>query len=290
MKKQIFISSTFEDLKDYRASIQETVRQIGANDISMEYFGARDERPKQECIRIINDESDIFVGVYAHRYGFIPDGENISILEAEYDAATISNLPRFIYLLDEDTPWRPGFIDTGQSAQKLKQFKKKVKANHICKFFNNKDKLASFVAADLGRHFSRKEIKRVEESTRDLAPQNLETEREWTTFRNGVYEKNRGIFMTHVIEPSKREGQLYDIFIYLIRHKSIDLSDVEYAEFFFGHMWHDKIYKIKNTGGLIGIIPSAYGEFLCTCRVTFTDGYQINIHRYIDFEAERVGR
>ena len=124
----------------------------------------------------------------------------------------------------------------------------------------------------------------------NLAVDNLGTEKEWTYFRNGIYENNRGIFLTHVIEPSRREGQIYDIFIYLMRHQSFDLTDIEYAEFFFGHMWNNKIYKVKNTGGYIGIIPSAYGEFLCTCRVTFTDGYQINIHRYIDFEAGKVGR
>ena len=208
-------------------------------------FWARDERPKQECIRIINDESDIFVGVYAHRYGFIPDGETISILEAEYDAATISNIPRFIYLLDEDVPWRKAFIDTGQPAKKLEQFIKKLKANHICKFFCNQDNLASYVAADLGRHFSMRGFRRVDKFGTNLAVDNLGTEKEWTYFRNGIYENNRGVFLTHVIEPSRREGQIYDIFIYLMRHQSFDLTDIEWiAEFFFGQM-REQIRFIK---------------------------------------------
>ena len=49
----------------------------------------------------------------------------------------------------------------------------------------------------------------------------------------------------------------------------------------------NKIYKVKNTGGYIGIIPSAYGEFLCTCkRVIYLYGYQ-NQHSSdnIDFES-----
>jgi hypothetical protein len=290
MNKRVFISSTFQDLKDYRTAIQEIIRQIGAKDISMEYFGARDERPKQECIRIVSEESDLFVGVYAYRYGFVPDGDAISISEAEYEAATIANIPRFIYLLDEDVPWLPKYIDTDQPAQKLEQFKKKLKANHICKFYSNKDNLASYVAADLGRHFSLLEIKRVDDPAINQSTQNLATAEEWEKFRNGIYDNNRGVFLTHVVEPSKRKNQQYDIFIYLMRHQSSDLLDIECAEFFFGHMWHNKIYKVENTGGFIGIIPSAYGEFLCTCRVTFTDGYQINIHRYIDFEAGKVNR
>ncbi|MBN2499357.1 MAG: DUF4062 domain-containing protein [Anaerolineales bacterium] len=290
MDKRVFISSTFEDLKEYRASVQDKVRQLGAIDISMENFGARGEGPKEECIRLIQEESDIFVGIYAHRYGSIPEGDSVSIIEAEYEAATLVNLPRFIYLIKDTTPWPPIHIDTEESAVKIKQFKKKLLANHTCGFFNNEDNLASNVAADLGRRFSMREIPRVDSLSTNISPDNLKTSTEWTAYRNGTYENNRGIFITHVIEPSKLPGQLYDIFIYLMRHKSSNLSDIDYAEFFMGHMWQNKIIKAKNNGGFIGILTAAYGEFLCTCRVTFTDGYQINMHRYIDFEARKTGQ
>ncbi len=92
-------SSTFTDLKDYREAVCNRIRKLGAIDVSMENFGSRDERPKDECLKLVR-ESDTFVGIYAHRYGFIPDGDSISLTEAEYDAATIANVPRFIYLVD----------------------------------------------------------------------------------------------------------------------------------------------------------------------------------------------
>jgi len=39
---------------------------------------------------------------------------------------------------------------------------------------------------------------------------------------------------------------------------------------------------------LIGVRTSAYGPFLCTCRVTFIDGHVAFHSRYIDFEMGKV--
>jgi len=283
MDNRVFVSSTTTDLIKYRECVRDVIRQLGANDISMENFGARDERPKDECLRLIREESDLFVGIYAHRYGSIPDKEEKSITESEYDAATISGLPRFIYLVDEKTPWIPEYIEKGNGAKKLGVFKKRLKADHICKFFTDENQLAAFVAADLGRYLSVKSLMNI-----DAFPDNnlleLNSADEWNLYRDGVYKNNRGIFLTHVITQSRKPKQRFDVFIYLIKHQG-DLSEVESAEFFFGRMWKNRIFKVINEKGFVGIATSAYGEYLCTCRVTFNDGYQINISRYIDFET-----
>ncbi len=111
---------------------------------------------------------------------------------------------------------------------------------------------------------------------------------DWDQERNKIYEKNRGLFLTHVIAPSGKPNQKYDIYIYLIKHKTTDLSDVEFAEFFFGHMWGSKVYKEYPKRGIIGISTSAYGPFLCTCRVHMKDKSAISLSRYIDFEMEKL--
>jgi hypothetical protein len=38
----------------------------------------------------------------------------------------------------------------------------------------------------------------------------------------------------------------------------------------------------------MGVRLSAYGPFLCTCLVTFEDGEQVSLYRYIDFEMGEV--
>jgi hypothetical protein len=110
----------------------------------------------------------------------------------------------------------------------------------------------------------------------------------WADRRNTIYQETRGVFLVHLIEPSVEKGQLYDIFVYLKRHKSEDFSDVMQAEFFFGHYWGNKVFREEPRNGLIGVSTSAYGPFLCTCRVTFKDGFAADLHRYIDFEMGRV--
>ncbi len=113
---------------------------------------------------------------------------------------------------------------------------------------------------------------------------------DWDDERKGIYKSNSGIFLTHILTPSKRPGQKYDIFIYLIRHKTTDFSDVQKTEFFLGHMWGSKVFTEEPKNGKIGVSTSAYGPFLCTCRVHLKKGEVINLHRYIDFEMERIWR
>lgn len=153
MSKNVFISSTFKDLEAFRKTVRDAVRQLGAVDISMEHFGARDDRPKDECLKLTK-KSDVFVGIYAHRYGFIPEGDSISILQAEYEAATSAGKPRLIYIIKEGEPWPPEMIDVGASVEKLLSFKKRLLARHIVQPFTQKDDLATSVVADLGRYFS----------------------------------------------------------------------------------------------------------------------------------------
>lgn len=297
MNKKVFISSTFADLSEYRESVRKGLRQLGLEDISMENFGARDERPKEECIKVIREEADFFVGIYAHRYGFIPDGNSISITQSEYMAAEQAGIPKLIYVIDDEYAWSPILIDDGELKAKLLQFKKELYSKHICKTFTNQDNLNASVLADIGRTLAIvkahnpvgskipvRDIITVSERVPSKKPV-----KHWTERRKEIYDDNRGIFITHIIKPSKKEGQLYDVFIYLIRHKSDDFSDVRYAEFFLGPYWGNKVFPAKEENkGFIGISTSAYGTMLCTCKVTFEDFYQIEIHRYIDFEAERM--
>jgi hypothetical protein len=112
--------------------------------------------------------------------------------------------------------------------------------------------------------------------------------KDWVTERTAIYKNNSGLFLTHILEPSSREGQRYDISIYLIRHRTTDMSDIAFAEFFFGHMWGNQVFEEHPKNGLFGVRTSAYGPFLCTCRVHLKDGSTVKLHRYIDFEMGKA--
>ena len=106
--------------------------------------------------------------------------------------------------------------------------------------------------------------------------------------RDNIYKSNRGCFLVHVLEPTSDRTQEYDVFIYILRHQSTDLSIVQRAEFFFGRYWGNRVFHGQQIGNVIGVRTSAYGTFLCTCHVTFTDGEKITLTRYIDFEMGKL--
>lgn len=291
--KKVFVSSTSVDLSSHRRAVRDGLRQLGLVDVTMDTLGARDERPKAECLRLVREESDLFVGIYAHRYGFVPEGDEASITESEYEAATLRGLPRFVYLIDPDHPWPPRYVDHGSSGERLERFRARLLQTHICQRFTTEDQLTARVVADLGRHLAIREAPRVGPKAElpDIGIESLrgrpaETPDHWSSLRNGIYESTRGVFIVHVIEPSKTPGQDFDVFIYLRRHESVDLSDIRVAEFFMGKYWGNRVFPaVLQAGGVIGISTAAYGTFLCICRVTFDDGVEALLQRYIDFEA-----
>lgn len=107
---------------------------------------------------------------------------------------------------------------------------------------------------------------------------------EWKNFRNSHYHKSHNIMLVHVISPSKKKKQDFDIFIYLKSHNGSYIRDVLKADFFFGKSWGNKVFTETPTGDLVGIKTAAYGPFLCICRVYMKSGESFMLSRYIDFE------
>jgi len=84
---KVFISSTYEDLKNYRqAAIKVVERYDDCKPLAMEFLVSQPQEPIKVCEKEIN-KCDVFVGIYAHRFGFIPGGETKSITRLEYDLA-----------------------------------------------------------------------------------------------------------------------------------------------------------------------------------------------------------
>jgi len=67
---KVFISSTYDDLKDHRKAAHDELERLGLHVIWMEAFGARPMESTEACLKEI-EECDLFVGIYAHRYGYI---------------------------------------------------------------------------------------------------------------------------------------------------------------------------------------------------------------------------
>jgi len=146
--ERVFLSSTYKDLSTYRKSANTAIQRFGWLTIAMEDFLSRDERPKDLCLNLVRD-CDVYVGLFAHRYGFVPDGEDASITELEYRCAREARLDCLIFIVDEDQPWRKAWIDMGSGAAALDRLKDDLKSQHAVSFFKNEDDLAAKLSASL---------------------------------------------------------------------------------------------------------------------------------------------
>ena len=82
----VLISSTYLDNVERRKLVEDAVIRAEMQPIGMERFTASVNPTVEECERQAR-ECNLYVGIIAHRYGWIPEGESISITEMEYDAA-----------------------------------------------------------------------------------------------------------------------------------------------------------------------------------------------------------
>jgi len=148
---KVFVSSTYCDLIEHRKAVIDTLLRLKLQPIAMEFFGADPEEPKRVCADEIQD-CDLFIGIYAHRYGFIPKGDEKSITEQEFDLAQELEKPCFCYVVDEDHPWPPKMIEEEPGKLKLVAFKARLDDGLLLRdTFTTPDNLAAKVASRLGR-------------------------------------------------------------------------------------------------------------------------------------------
>lgn len=108
--------------------------------------------------------------------------------------------------------------------------------------------------------------------------------------RGNYYLPNRDLFLVHKLVSSTKPDQLYDVLIYLIPHKNATLSFVQKVEYYFGPYWDNRIFTSTDRAKGFAISTSAFGPFVCTAELHFTDGQTSMIWRYIDFEMGQFGK
>lgn len=139
--QKVFISSTSIDLQEYREAVDRTLRQLGFATIKMEDFSAMGSGAVEACLAKV-DEADIYIGIFAYRYGFIPEGTNISITEIEYNRARGNGITCLCFFVDEDIPWPPKHIEYGAAYEKLADLKARISSSVIRTTFTSPTDLA----------------------------------------------------------------------------------------------------------------------------------------------------
>ena len=171
----IFVSSTYEDLKDYRVSVQQTLTRMETIVRGMEYFGSKPGSPLEECLKVVR-RCKIYIGIFSMRYGSLDEKSGKSMTHLEYEEAQKLGLPTLIYLIDEEKqPVIPKLVDTGENAVKLEELKNDLKKRFTVSFFTTPEHLSRMISQDLPEVLTTIGISIAKEETfgTDLDPANL---------------------------------------------------------------------------------------------------------------------
>ena len=68
----VMISSTSKDLIEHRAQVNDVIQRMGMYPIDMKNLTANRADPIQASLEMVK-EAEIYLGIFAHRYGYIPD-------------------------------------------------------------------------------------------------------------------------------------------------------------------------------------------------------------------------
>src|ERR1700756_583108 len=130
-KLQVFVSSTYSDLKEERQAAVEAILSAGHIPAGMELFAAGDES-QMEVIRQWIDESDVFLLILGARYGSIEPKSGKSYTHLEYEHALSKGKPLFACVI-ADTALQKLLIKNGsaESAEQLDAFRDLVKSKMV---------------------------------------------------------------------------------------------------------------------------------------------------------------
>ncbi|MFA4841079.1 MAG: DUF4062 domain-containing protein, partial [Agrococcus sp.] len=93
---RVFVSSTLKELAEERRAVRSAIESLQLAPVMFE-LGSR-PHPPRSLYRSYLAQSDVFVGIYGERYGWVAPGEAVSGLEDEY--ALSGDLPSLIYVKD----------------------------------------------------------------------------------------------------------------------------------------------------------------------------------------------
>ncbi|MBK8036229.1 MAG: DUF4062 domain-containing protein [Verrucomicrobiaceae bacterium] len=137
---QVFVSSTYDDLKEERSCVIQALLNIDCIPCGMEYFPAANEEA-WECIERLIPQCDYYVILLAGKYGSIPKGRRKSYTHLEYELALKHGVP-VIGLLHRSPAKLP--LDKSEAEpsrrKQLLSFREQV-SRKICRFWDSAGQL-----------------------------------------------------------------------------------------------------------------------------------------------------
>ena len=145
---QVFLSSTYEDLRQERAEAISALLEVDCVPVGMEYFPAADTDAWSAIQRLI-DGCDYYVLISAGRYGSADPQSGLSYTELEYDYATRIGVPVLSFVHQDVGEIKGKFLEsTEEGRERLARFHAKVKQK-LCRFYTTPHSLASSLKSSI---------------------------------------------------------------------------------------------------------------------------------------------
>jgi uncharacterized protein YgiM (DUF1202 family) len=141
----VVISNTLQHLPEYHALVRDACISVAM--VPHMILPPATVDAVQAALAII-DGAALYIGVFGHGYGHIPDGYDKSISEMEYEQAVKRGIPRLIYILDDNA--RGGATEIGvENKPKLAAFKERLRNEQDVAIFWNPAQLRAQLIKDL---------------------------------------------------------------------------------------------------------------------------------------------
>lgn len=131
----VFPSSTSRDLRACRDAVLEACRALNLGVATMEDFPATGQGATAGSLAHL-DKCDVYLGVFARRYGYVEPGYPHSVTEAEYDHAVRRGLECLCFFLADDAPWPPEHVET-EALPRLQALKQRIQGERIVRWFRS---------------------------------------------------------------------------------------------------------------------------------------------------------
>lgn len=157
---QVFVSSTFTDLREERQAAVEAILAAGHIPAGMELFAAGNES-QMEAIQQWIDESDVYLLILAGRYGSIDPKSGKSYTRLEYEYSLEKRKEAFACILKDtalnDRVKKGGMEMIDKNQKELDEFRELVKTK-VVEFWEDSKDIQNIILKKLGQLARREDL------------------------------------------------------------------------------------------------------------------------------------
>lgn len=136
----VYLSSTLDDLREFRAKVIEVLRRSGH--LVKDSYEASPTPVVESCLADVR-ACDVYLGLFAFRHGWCPGidrGDTRSITEMEYRQACESGKPCLVFLASDE--WPRNKCDRGDALDRIEALRSELQQRHRPALFRDPDDLA----------------------------------------------------------------------------------------------------------------------------------------------------